>query len=406
MDMCAPQAEKYRLTFMMNAAQGTQVRATCGGSSMLFAAAENGWQRAEAAEPLSLAEGVNTIALRLSGNSSIRCFKSVEAGVREACRAASRQDRRPERGHVLDENRRLRHHGAVRRLGLSAAWRAKLAGFAEDFDAAAFVQKVDEMGGKFIVWSDTLMLYQFPAPIAAISEVLPNAVSKRDLLGDLMKECKKRDIRFITYYHMGHDHPQVLIDKGWDPGLGETRTQPAGMVRPRGQDLRGSGEPLRQGLGRMVPGRRLFLVSRRLRTPDDRAKTGNPKRLVGYNPWIAPVTPSSRITTAARVSTGADAARAAGGRPPARAAEGFPALGLLHVRRGLGHCQPQRSHPRPGKEWTVDRVVELTRKLEREKYSIAINLAMYEDGTISPDSYRLLVDAAKRLGRGPWKKQP
>ena len=90
-----------------------------------------------------------------------------------------------------------------------------MAGFAEDFDVKAFVDKVRDMGGKYIVWSATWSDYLFPAPIKAIAEVLPDRVSKRDLIGDLIKECHKYNIRVMLYYHLGHDSKEVLLAKGW-----------------------------------------------------------------------------------------------------------------------------------------------------------------------------------------------
>jgi alpha-L-fucosidase len=407
-DVRAPKAEKYRLTFMMNAAKGTQVRATCGGSAILFAAPEDGWQRAEAEEPLSLAEGVNTIALRLSGNSSIRCFKSVELVSERLA------EQLPAKIAALKGDTSWMKTAGYGIMVQCGGWaypphgaKKPWPGFAEDFDAAAFVQKVDEMGGKFIVWSDTLMLYQFPAPIAAISEVMPNAVSKRDLLGDVMKECKKREIRFITYYHMGHDHPQVLIDKGWDADW-----ERHGHNRQAWFDREVKiFEEIGARYGKDLDG--WFLDDGCSWYPADfqrlttALKTGNPKRVVGYNPWIAPRHTEFQDYYCGE---GFDGRRTPPGLrdgvPQQGPQKGLQLWGCFTFDGGWGIASPNVPIRGPGRDWTADRVVELTRRLEREKYSIAINLAMYEDGTISPDSYRLLVDAAKRLGRGPWKKQP
>lgn len=60
----------------------------------------------------------------------------------------------------MDEGCRLRHYDAGRRLAYPPKGDIKpWPGFAEDFDVKAFVDKVRDMGGKYIVWSATLVVF-------------------------------------------------------------------------------------------------------------------------------------------------------------------------------------------------------------------------------------------------------
>lgn len=47
----------------------------------------------------------------------------------------------------------------------------------------------------------------------------------------------------------------------------------------------------------------------------------------------------------------------------------------------------------------------MTKRLEKERYSVAINLLVYEDGTIDEASYNMLKEGTMKLKRGKWAEK-
>jgi hypothetical protein len=41
-------------------------------------------------------------------------------------------------------------------------------------------------------------------------------------------------------------------------------------------------------------------------------------------------------------------------------------------------------------QWSVEQLAELVKKEQQNKYPLCINLEMYEDGSVSPESFELL----------------
>lgn len=57
---------------------------------------------------------------------------------------------------------------------------------------------------------------------------------------------------------------------------------------------------------------------------------------------------------------------------------------------------------RAPRNWTADKIVAMTQRLEKEHYSVALNLLVYEDGAIGEESYKMLKEAAMKLKWGKW----
>ena len=259
------------------------------------------------------------------------------------------------------------------------------------------------MGGKYIVWSATWADYLFPAPIKAIAEVLPDHVSKRDLIGDLIKECQKYNIKVMLYYHLGHDHKDVLLAKGWkDSSVQDYASRQAWLDRET-KIFTEMGNRYGKGLDA------IFLDDGVVWYPADfeklgaALKTGNPKRLICYNPWIAAnLTPFQDFYCGEGFN---------GKETPYKIKDGYITEGPQKGLQLFGNfvfdgpdwgINKPNTIINPPKDWTVDKLVEMTKRLEKERYSVAINLLVYEDGTIGEESYNMLKQAAMKLKRGKW----
>jgi hypothetical protein len=82
-----------------------------------------------------------------------------------------------------------------------------------DFDVKAFADTVSETGAGYVTVTTSHAEYYFPAPIRAIDGVLPGRTTERDLPADLADALGRKGIRLMLYFHVGHDHWQER--DGW-----------------------------------------------------------------------------------------------------------------------------------------------------------------------------------------------
>ena len=71
----------------------------------------------------------------------------------------------------------------------------------EEFDAERFAEELKEAGARHVIFTTAHYLQRLAMPNAALDRIVPGRTSKRDLLGDIIRECGKRGIRFIAYYN-------------------------------------------------------------------------------------------------------------------------------------------------------------------------------------------------------------
>ncbi len=151
-----------------------------------------------------------------------------------------------------------------------------------NFDVELFADLMEEMGAGWITWSVTHGGQHMPAPIKARDKIKPGFTSKRDLLGEIADALAKRDIKLIFYFHPGHSDGRWWnayardennnIDKNkWYDNFVRIVTE---MGERYGDKLHGWG----------IDGGRHYYPG-----PYDAfgwaLKTGNPERIMDYNPW-------------------------------------------------------------------------------------------------------------------------
>lgn len=397
-------AGDYFVDFLINSKPGTRIKIAGAVNDFVFTVNEKGWQRAEAKDMLKLPAGKSKVSLQLVNLSDTIDIKSIElTNVKEKENIKKRIAAFKGDASWMKEA----GYGIMTQVG---GWaypptgeKKPWPGFAEDFDVKSFVQKIRDMGGKYLVWSATWSDFLFPAPLASIAEVLPARVSKRDLIGDLIKECQLYNIRVMLYYHLGHDHKDVLLAKGWKDSTVEDFSSRKKWLDLEEKIFTEMGNRYGKGLDA------IFLDDGCVWYPADfeklgkALKAGNPQRLICINPWIGPnLTPFLDFYC----GEGFD-----GKETPYKLDNGYitegPQKGLqlfgnfIFDGPNWGVMRPNVVI-RPPRNWTAEKIVEMTRRLEKEKYSVAINLLVYEDGTIGEASYNMLKEAAMKLKRGNW----
>ncbi len=86
--------------------------------------------------------------------------------------------------------------------------------FVEDFEVVPFVDKVEEMGASYVVWTIFHGIVHFPGPSPVLDSILSGRTAKRDLIKDVGNELEKRGMRLLLYYHPGKD------DGDWNQASG------------------------------------------------------------------------------------------------------------------------------------------------------------------------------------------
>ena len=401
-NISSPSQGDYYVDFLINSKPGTQIKVTGPLNSILYTASSNGWQRETAKDVLKLPSGSGTVSLQLVNAKDTIEIKSIELVNIEEKKNIDKRVKafKGDATWMKDAGYGIMFQAggwSYPPTGDKKPW----PGFAEDFDVKAFVQKIRDMGGKYIVWSATWGKFLFPAPIKSIDEILPNNVSKRDLIGDLINECQKYDIRFMMYYHFGHGNKELMLAKGWIDSPVQTYESRQKWISIEEKIFTEIGNRYGKGLDA------IFLDDGCCWYPTDfeklgaAMKTGNPKRLICYNPWIGP---SHTTFQDFYCGEGFD-----GKVTPYKLENGFVSEGaqkglqlfgnFIFDGPGWGISRANIIIKSP-KGWSADKIVEMTKRLEKERYSVAINILMYEDGTVGADTYNMLKEAALKLKRG------
>ncbi len=116
------------------------------------------------------------------------------------------------------------------------------------------------------------------------------------------------------------------------------------------------------------------------------ARIGNHKRVVAYNSWIKP-----RLTEyqdyyggeGAHVASGLDKGVFQFGPQ-----QGLLAHGCFILEKNWGHIELNSTIPNPS--YTLEELTALIERAQNERFPLSINLEMYEDGSVSPESMSLL----------------
>ena len=404
-NVLSPQEGLFKPTFLVNGEVGQEIELIGPQNTVQMKLAEKGWQRATAPDALKLPKGRSVVEMKIELG-TLADFKAVElVPVAEEQNIAKRiEAMKGDISWMSTAGYGIMVQGGGWSFpphGPKKPW----PGFAEDFNAGAFVERVHEMGGSYIVWSATWADYLFPAPIQAIAEVMPNRVSKRDLIADLITECRKRNMKLLLYYHLGHDQKDVMIAKGWKPtGPQDPESRQKWMDR---EEKIFTEIGLRYGDG--IAG--YFIDDGCCWYPADfeklgRAlKAGNPNRVICYNPWRCCSLTAFQDFYAGEGFTGESANMADDkGFATDPKCKGLKVWGCFCFEPGDWGVRKAETVIEPTK-WTVDRVIAMTKNLEKKKFSVAINLLMYEDGSVSENSYSILKEAARKLKRGKWSER-
>jgi hypothetical protein len=268
-----------------------------------------------------------------------------------------------------------------------------------DFKLDEFVDMVDSTGAAYVLWSVTWGNQYISAPLQPLDAILAGRTTKRDLLGEMADALHERGIKLIFYYHYGYDCNHS-IDAEWMEASGGYKADKTELYQNwmaivseignrYGDKLNGwwfdGGQRYYNCHFDNTPGNQGFL-SAPFKELTLAARSGNPERVVAYNSWIKP-----RLTEYQDYYGGEGAHISAGldhGVFPSGPQQGLRAHGCFVFERKWGHIEPNTIISKP--KFTLDKLTAMIRNAQQEQSPLSINLEMYEDGSVSPQSVALL----------------
>lgn len=275
----------------------------------------------------------------------------------------------------------------------------------DDFDLDSLVNLVEQSGASFVVWSVTWGQQYISAPIRSLDEILPGRTTKRDLLGELADALKAKGVRLIFYYHYGYDcyHSK---DPEWLKASGGDSPDKTKLFQNIGGIMTEIGERYGDRLdGWFLDGGHRYYdahfdgsppvgpSSASFRNLALAARTGNEKRVLSFNSWILP-----RLTEYQDYFAGEGQNQhenLENGVFKDGPQKGLMAFGCFTLESRWGRIDKNRPIARP--RYAATDLIQKIRHAKANRYPIAINLEMYEDGSVGPESAAVLKEIGATL---------
>lgn len=263
----------------------------------------------------------------------------------------------------------------------------------QDFDVKKFSGLVHETGADFIVLTTSWDLQTFPAPLKSLDKLLPGNTTPRDLIADLADALADHNIKLMVYCNfrinrIGWKKEDRLIPGKTDSFFASIST----IYHEIGERYAGkiAGVWIDDGMG-LYPHNASFEKITGL------IKRNDKNIVVGYNSWVYP-----RFTDFQDFYGGEYGIRfysAGVGNPhlPVGGSGYFisgPQQGLKATFCGLlepgdwTHTQSNQKIPSPS--ISADTLIAIVREAMKRKNLPVMNVRVYQDGSISPETYTLL----------------
>jgi len=298
------QAGVYRVYARLSSGAAVPLKLSVEGTGAVlnFTTRNIGWDKLDAGT-ISIPAGVSRLVLRrntaVADNVSIASLELI----RESDRAAYEQRVAAFRADTTWFSRSK--YGLMTQYG---AWgyprtgaKKSLEDFANGFDVPGFVAKVQSTGARYLIWSMTWWEYRMLAPIQAVDNIVGNGnrTSTRDVVGELASALHGAGIRFMLYYHSGHDGHLSYNSTDW----WKAQHWPDALFTERGSGDRSAffnnwvnviteiGTRYGTNLDGFFFDDGVVYYPAPFERLGQAARTGNPARLVSFNPWV-----TARIT--------------------------------------------------------------------------------------------------------------
>lgn len=403
----APTDGVYGLTASVTG-KGSQLTVSCNGEQRAATIAQAGWHRVDLGT-IPLKAGPNTVLLEMDAisvkagkrttNFMMSALELAQPAVREALlKDAVTMRQQPEwfkdRGYGLMfqwTNRATPPEGPIK------AWEKKV----NDFDMDQFIELVEASGAAYVIWSATWGNQYISAPVTSLDAMISGRTTTRDLLGEMADRLDEKGVKLIFYYHYGYEcyHSQ---DTAWLEACGGYEADKNKLYTNVMKIIAELGTRYGNKLdGWWFDGGARYLnchfdgssatdgiLTAPFKAITAAARMGNPERMVAYNSWIKP-----------RVTEYQDYYGGEGKKSfkPEELTDGIfntgrqrelQAHGCFTLEKRWGHIDLNTPITKP--KFSLKQLTGFVTKAQQNRYPLSINLEMYEDGSVSPESYALL----------------
>lgn len=398
-----PEAGEYEVTALVKAGDCGLTLKT-DSQSLSRRIQEEKWNRVDLGT-VTLVAGVNLLRLEFDSKSpfKISSLELVRPKIKEALLADALAFRKSpawfkNAGHgVMFQwtNRATPPKGAIK------AWEEKV----NAFDLNALVNVVEDSGASFVVWSVTWGQQYLSAPNKSLDALIAGRTTQRDLLGELAERLHAKGIRLIFYYHYGYDcyHSQ---DPAWLRAVGGDLPDKTKLYENIMRIVSEIGQRYGDKLDGWFfdGGHRYYdahfdgsstvgISSAPFKQLGLAARAGNSERVICYNPWILPRLTEYQDYFAGEGQTSYGTLRE--GVFTNGAQKGLMGFGCFRLEGGWGHLATNKSIAVP--KLTPSQVAEIIKQARVNQHPVAINLEMYEDGSVSPQSAKVLKEVHRSL---------
>ncbi|MBX2922600.1 MAG: hypothetical protein KF746_10450 [Chitinophagaceae bacterium] len=269
-----------------------------------------------------------------------------------------------------------------------------------DFDVSAFAQLVKSTGADFIILTTSWDLQTFPAPLTTLDRLLPGNTTQRDLVADMAEALLQNDIQLIVYCNfrinrLGWKKEDRLV-RGGNKVFFDRLISIYDEIGKRYAN-KIAGVWIDDGMG-------LYPYNAPFKAITSAIKQNDKNMIVCYNSWIYP-----RFTDFQDFYGGEHGItlHAAGvGNPYLPVGgDGYfisgPQQGLKATFCGLlepgdwTHTEPNQVIPPP--LLSSDSLANIVKEARLRKNLPVMNVQIYQDGTISPETLTLLKHVKESL---------
>ncbi|MBZ5580723.1 MAG: alpha-L-fucosidase [Acidobacteriia bacterium] len=282
----APAGGEFDVTALIKS-KGAVLEFTCDGKKT-ERPVSTAWDRIDLG-PLKLTKGLHEISLRAPQPAPNMEFYSLELIRPDLDRKMQKQvkDMRSDTSWMRKAKYGLQFHWT----SMSAPRQGERKNYLEatrDFPAKEFAAMVNATGAGYVIITTSHAQHYFPAPIQAIDRIKPGRTAERDLVRDWIEALGAYNIKLILYYHMGHDDWRQ--PDGWWRATGYDPKNPQKFLANWTAITTEVGQRYGKGLAGWFfdDGCAYYPLNPDFRSLTAAAKTGNPNRVVCYNPWVLP----------------------------------------------------------------------------------------------------------------------
>lgn len=363
------------------------------------------WDKKYFTGSLLLEKGINSLRLYITGIPEKQPLEitlySIEIGTEQAWEKSSiaARELRSKPEWLTEANYGLFFHWNARsqpRIGQAKSYTDAV----NDFDVTKFAEMVHETGADFVVLTTSWDLQTFPAPLKSLDKIMPGNTTPRDLINDLSVALSKKNIKLIVYCNFR------MNTMGWKKGKRFETGKPDTVFNKLLSVYQEIGKRYAHKIGGLWidDGMGLYPHNVSFEAITRAIKQYDADIVVGYNSWIYPRFTDFQDFYGGELGINLKAAGINNENLPVKGNGYFisgPQKGLKATFCGLlepgdwTHTQANAAIPAP--LLTADDLINIVKEAMARKNAAIMNVSVYQDGSISPETSALLKQLKKAV---------